>query len=267
MQTIGDRLEEARKKKGISIREAAEATKIRGDYLTKFESNQFDIGLTELYVRGFLRNYALFLKLPADRIINDYAALGHDEPKPRQPGREVYGRMDLSITSAEAREETPNPATRAPTPSPQSQRSPHVPRGGGVSHGTAIDPAVVFKIGKWVVGAVAVVLVLWGAMSLFSGGRGPSDRAAKPAANNSVIQTATEPTITLYALDTVRVKVVQEADGKELFQGTLARGESRAFPKHGTFLITASAGENLEVEVLGKRYPMPFKGWDRAKIN
>jgi cytoskeleton protein RodZ len=55
MQTIGERLEEARKRKGISIREAAEATKIRGDYLHKYENNQFDIKLPEIYVRGFLR--------------------------------------------------------------------------------------------------------------------------------------------------------------------------------------------------------------------
>ena len=66
MQSIGERLEEARKKKGISIREAAEATKIRGDYLQQFENNRFDINLTEIYVRGFLRAYALYLKLPAD---------------------------------------------------------------------------------------------------------------------------------------------------------------------------------------------------------
>ena len=32
MQTIGERLEEARKRKGISIREASEATKIRSEY-------------------------------------------------------------------------------------------------------------------------------------------------------------------------------------------------------------------------------------------
>ena len=51
MQTIGERLEEARKRKGISIREAAEATKIRGDYLQKFESNQFDLNLAEIYVQ------------------------------------------------------------------------------------------------------------------------------------------------------------------------------------------------------------------------
>ena len=95
MQTIGERLEDARKRKGISIREAAEATKIRGDYLQKFEGNQFDIGLTEIYVRGFLHNYADFLHLPTDRILSDFAALGHGETRPRQPSREVYGRMDV----------------------------------------------------------------------------------------------------------------------------------------------------------------------------
>ena len=71
MQTIGERLEEARKRKGISIREAAEATKIRGDYLHKFEGNQFDINLPEIYVRGFLRTYATYLKLSSDKINSD----------------------------------------------------------------------------------------------------------------------------------------------------------------------------------------------------
>src|SRR5258708_3320063 len=100
MQTIGERLEEPPKKKRISIREAAEATKMRGDYLQKFESNQFDIGLTELYARGFLRNYATFLKLPVERILSDFAALGHGEVRPRQPSREIYGRLDISVASA-----------------------------------------------------------------------------------------------------------------------------------------------------------------------
>src|SRR5277367_485094 len=103
MQTIGERLEDARKKKGVSIRESAEATKIRGDYLQKFENNQFDIELSEIYVRGFLRNYAGYLHLPTDRILSDYAAIGGAEPRPRQPSREVYGRMDLSISSADDR--------------------------------------------------------------------------------------------------------------------------------------------------------------------
>ena len=69
MQTIGERLEEARKRKGISIREAAETTKIRGDYLQKFEANSFAIDLPPLYIRGFVRTYATMLKLDVPRVI------------------------------------------------------------------------------------------------------------------------------------------------------------------------------------------------------
>src|SRR5476651_802725 len=103
MQTIGERLEEARKKKGISIREAAEATKIRGEYLQKFEGNQFEIGLTDIYTRGFLRGYANYLRIPADRLLNDFTALRGGEPRSRQPSREVYGRMDIAISSTDER--------------------------------------------------------------------------------------------------------------------------------------------------------------------
>src|ERR1019366_1201011 len=81
MQSIGERLEEARKKKGISIREAAETTKIRGDFLSQFENDRFDINLTEIYVRGFLRSYATYLKLSGDKILNDYASLGRGDAR------------------------------------------------------------------------------------------------------------------------------------------------------------------------------------------
>ncbi len=73
--TIGERLEEARKRKSVSIREAAEATKIRGDFLIAMESDEFDeVNLPEIYVRGFLKNYAKFLRLDADNILTDYDA-------------------------------------------------------------------------------------------------------------------------------------------------------------------------------------------------
>ncbi len=98
MQTIGERLEDARKKKGISIREAAEATKIRGEYLQKFEGNQFEIGLTEIYTRGFLRGYANYLRIPSDRLLNDYtrAARRRAPRAPAEPrGVRPHGPGDL----------------------------------------------------------------------------------------------------------------------------------------------------------------------------
>jgi len=276
MQTIGERLEEARKKKGISIREAAEATKIRGDYLSKFENNQFDINLTELYVRGFLRTYATFLRLPADRILNDYSALGRGDAKPRQPSREIYGRMDVSIASADERGEAATATTvseeSAPTAPPPARRVPHVPRRGAPASTNGIDPALVFKIGKWAGGALIAVVVIWGAVSLFKGT--PGERAPKPAAAVAALASAptpvAEPTITLVALDTVRITVDRKnpdaSHGDVLFQGTLLRGQTQIVSKPGAIYITASAAENVEIEYRGKRYPTGFAGYKTVQM-
>jgi cytoskeleton protein RodZ len=68
---IGKKLEEARNRKGISLREASESTKIRGDYLSSFETGQFDINLPEVYLRGFIRLYAEFLDLDQEAILAD----------------------------------------------------------------------------------------------------------------------------------------------------------------------------------------------------
>lgn len=271
MQSIGERLEEARKKKGISLREAAEATKIRGDYLQQFENNRFDINLTEIYVRGFLRSYANYLKLPGDKILNDYASLGRGEVRPRQPSREVYGRMDVSVASADERGETVI-AEEAPPPQ-VAHRQPAISRGASVSAGPAIDPALLFKLGKWAAYALIVLLFIWGVKAIISPAGSPA-AARNPAAvaKPPVAVPAVERTITLVALDTVRVTVVarndDDTEGEEIFRGTLARGQTREvpWPGPGSIFIKANAGENLQIEYKGKRYGSQFTGNNRAKM-
>jgi len=68
---IGQKLEDARNRKGISIREASESTKIRGDFLTSFESGNFEINLPEVYLRGFIRVYARFLGIDPESAVAD----------------------------------------------------------------------------------------------------------------------------------------------------------------------------------------------------
>ena len=270
MQSIGERLEEARKKKGISIREAAEATKIRGDYLSQFENNRFDINLTEIYVRGFLRSYALFLKLSGDKILNDYAALGRGDARPRQPSREIYGRMDVSIASADYRGEAAAPE-EVPAPLPAHRQS-AVSRGSNVAAGPAIDPALLFKFGKWAGIGVLVLLFLWGVVAIVRS-TGSSTAAHNPpaaAATKVAVTPPVERTITLVAVDAVRVSVVSrnadDSEGDELFSGTLARGQSQIVPWPGPIYIKANAGENLQIEFKGKRYGSQFTGIGRAKM-
>ena len=89
MQTIGEKLEEARKRKGISIREAAETTKIRGDYLQKFEANSFGLDLPSLYIRGFVRAYARYLDLDAERFVAEYDSTLAAEGRSRRPSQDI----------------------------------------------------------------------------------------------------------------------------------------------------------------------------------
>jgi cytoskeleton protein RodZ len=257
MQSIGERLEEARKKKGISIREAAEATKIRGDYLSQFENNRFDINLTEIYVRGFLRSYALYLKLSGDKILNDYATLGRGETRPRQPSREIYGRMDVSIASADDRGEVAVAEEKAP---PQAaHRQPAVSRGTNVAAAPAIDPAMLFKLAKWAAYVVLALLFIWGVKAIVDGGK---SSPAKSTTVTAAVTPAGEKTV-ITALGTVRVQVWEklpnaaspdESYGAVLVsERTLAQGETATFYKTGPVYIRASAQENIQIDIGRKR--------------
>lgn len=271
MQNIGERLEEARKRKGVSIREAAEATKIRSDYLHKFESNQFDLNLADIYVRGFLRNYAFFLKLPADKILNDYASLGRSENRPRQPNREVYGRMEVSIASADERHAEKNaaPAEENSAPAEPSRRSAGLNRSGSsLPQGPAISPQLIFKGGMALAGVLVLLLIVWAIKSIVSDSATPSAGTRPAPSAASPVQPAADNTVTLIALDTLRVKVMTVEGGRTLLADTtLVRGQTETITKTEPIYIYASAGKNLQIEIKGKRYPMPFEGYDRAKIN
>jgi len=273
MQTIGERLEEARKRKGISIREAAESTKIRSDYLHKFESNQFDLNLAEIYVRGFLRGYAQFLRLPAEKILNDYAALGRADSQQRQPGREIYVRLDLNVASQEERGQEKSPADEESSdanPTEASRRPSSLNRSGSsLSKGPSIPPALIFRGGIILAAVLAIAFVVWGITALVSGDS-PTDKAPANSSANVVAQS--DNSISLIALNSVRVKVtLKNADGSPgdvlLPETNFNRGEVRHMVKNGPILIWASEGKDLQIEIKGKRYPMPFEGYNRAQIN
>ncbi len=269
MQTIGERLEEARKRKGNSIREAAEATKIRSDYLHKFESNQFDINLAEIYVRGFLRAYALYLGISADKILNDYAALGINESKQRQPSREVYGRMDLSVASSDEQQSVGSVESDDDDDSSPSRPSTLNRSGSSLPKGPPIPPTLIFRGGIALVVIIVLLLIYWGVSAIIGSG---SDTGTGSNTTADAVAAVEEPTISLIALNSVRVKVTLKNEdgspGDVLFpETTLVSGEVRTIPKPGPILIWATEGKSLQIEIKGKRYPMPFEGYNRAQIN
>ena len=67
---IGRALESARKERGLSLKEAEGATKIRAAYLAELELENFDV-LPAVYVQGSLRTYANFLHLDGEAMVRE----------------------------------------------------------------------------------------------------------------------------------------------------------------------------------------------------
>ena len=245
MQTIGERLEEARKRKGISIREAAETTKIRGDYLQKFEANSFAIDLPPLYIRGFVRSYARFLELDPERYVSDVdAALAREGKPQRREPREALGRVEFGEAARAA--DTGEPAAAVGR--------------------SAQDQALLLKFGLLGGGAlIAIVVIILLIKVLFPGQAKPAQQTEQPPA--ATVQADPEQILRLTAIEATRVKVVQDLDGASLFNGALARGEAKSFKKQGKLLITVEAGKNLRMEVNGRSYPVPLDGYGRFALD
>ena len=265
MQTIGERLEEARKRKGISIREASESTKIRSDYLQKFESNTFEIGLPDIYVRGFLRSYAHFLKLSAEKILTDYAGLGLGDPREsrrhQDQQREIMGRIDLP--------EAPKP--QSPTPSAQpaletpQQRAQSVPRStptAVVTGAPSADRRKQLKLPALIGGAVvALIILIFVIRSILSDSSSP--RTTTPPRQSPTPEAADASegdVVRLIAIDNVHVRVVQLSNRQELFSADLVKGETRYIRKDGKIQVFYNPGRNLRVEVRGQQYKMTIDG-------
>ncbi len=239
MQTLGERLEEARKRKGLSIREAAEATKIRGDYLQKFEANAFDFDLPPLYIRGFLRTYAKYLEFDPTRVVSEFDTMMADEGRaPRRETRENYGRVEIGGENSE-------PAARS--------------SGGGAG---GLDP-VMLKYALFGGGALVLVVVVVLLINVFSGHAEPRQttpkQTAQPAPTSPVGTDATgvAQTITFTASDATRIKIVRLPDEGVVFEGSLARGEMRTFSKTGVWRITVEDRTKIRLEVNGRAMDIP----------
>jgi cytoskeletal protein RodZ len=68
MGQLGELLKETRQNKGVSLEEVEEELKIRNKYLQALEEEDFSIMPPEVYVKGFLRNYAIYLGLDPEEV-------------------------------------------------------------------------------------------------------------------------------------------------------------------------------------------------------
>lgn len=69
---IGERLRQAREERGLSLIDVEQATRIRRKFLRALEEERTDVFSGWVHLRGFLRNYALFLGMDPDEMVEVY---------------------------------------------------------------------------------------------------------------------------------------------------------------------------------------------------
>jgi helix-turn-helix protein/uncharacterized protein DUF4115 len=97
MGTLGQYLREAREAMDIDLREAAQQTRISVNYLKALEDEDFSKLPGEVFVRGFLKNYARFLRLEESEVIKRYADLNPQTGTPPAPPAEGEKATVISV--------------------------------------------------------------------------------------------------------------------------------------------------------------------------
>jgi hypothetical protein len=122
---IGRTLELARKRRGLSLKQVEEATKIRAVYLADLEWEHFNV-LPAVYMQGYLKTYASFLHLDADAMVGELKrrrSLSEEPPYPLYVGPSEDDSLDDILTAlggaANSRDATGDEEEAAgPTPLP-----------------------------------------------------------------------------------------------------------------------------------------------------
>lgn len=103
MGTLGTYLANARESQGIDLHDAAQQTRISIHYLKALEEEDFSKLPGEVFVKGFLKNYARFLNLPEADVMQRYSETrGVQAPAVQQPIEQA-----APVCERSGRDETP----------------------------------------------------------------------------------------------------------------------------------------------------------------
>lgn len=95
MQTTGEFLKNNRLSKGYSIEEISYKTKIKSDYIEAIENDSFGEGLSDVYIKGFLKSYASVLGIDKEKVLALYR---RDKEKKLQEANKISYKKPLNKT-------------------------------------------------------------------------------------------------------------------------------------------------------------------------
>lgn len=116
METVGQRLRQVREEKGLSIKDIEGETSIRALYIKAIEDDDYATVPGEVYLKGFLRNYAGHLGLDPQEILEMYRAANAPQPEPvaqvQEPAEPVARETVQPVLSREYERAAESPTQR-----------------------------------------------------------------------------------------------------------------------------------------------------------
>lgn len=290
------KLEEARTRQGISIRQASDALKIRSDFLLSFENDNGKFSMPDIYKHGFLKLYARYLKLDPEELTNEFLTyqkeLGAKKPKKvLKEEREILGTMELSPSDPTHSEENDAQAIlplqnteplKAPTQNEQyAQKRAPAPKPKKEPREPLMLPetkALYTKIGLIFGGTLAIFTIFALVISsIFNGETNEINpnfdsysseiATASDSIFNDSLQTTAEALleeITLSGDGDVHVVIRQESDKKRLFSGNISRNKPVKITRKGPVKIHFSNGSRLVIQKQNGKKVRPGRegvGW------
>ena len=237
---VGDILRREREKQGLTIADIEQGTSIRGLYIEHIERGNIKELPGLVYAKGFVRNYAKFLRLNAEQLVQQFAEENGSAPVP--PPVEVESparRISLSNVGDESLSEI----------SIGQQSSSY---------------AGIF--GKLAAGIVVLAALVGGGAAVISAINAPAREAVQPPvkAEQPAAAPAAAPANspdTQENADGVRVSVTLtercwtevSVDGKSVFEGIIEKGKTENWQGKESVVIRAGNAGALDVTLNGKK--------------
>lgn len=240
---IGDLLRRERERQNLSIKDIEKATSIRALYIDAIEKGEYKTLPGEVYAKGFVRNYANYLKLNANEIVNAF----NEEMHPQEELQDAAG----SSSAEEARQEQSAERNREEYRGPKITSLESYPMEKS-SHGVRNALMV----------AAAVFVVAFAALIAFGGDEEPSAPAprAKTQTQQGQKPGQKQTEAAPKAADGVEVKLSFTdrcwtevvVDGKTEFEGTAEKGKVLTLKGKDKVRITAGNAGALNYSLNGK---------------
>jgi len=255
---LGDTLREARVGRGLTLKDAEDALKIRSKYLQALEQNDFEVIPGPTFVRAFLRTYASFLGLDTERLMEEYfsqfepraqekhelvsrggSSRGRDRGPRRQPNYVVVGLVAVAIIVVLAlvfssRGDEPaviDPAATVTTTTTAGSTEPVTTADSGGTT-TLKQGAATTSDGQ--VGSSTSTMAPAG------GSDGALDLVVRASGNRCFV--------------TVRE---ESPTGRTLFSGTLEKGDELSYSYHGQYYLNIGEPSAVQLLVDGQPVEVP----------